>query len=207
MKSFLPLLRWLGLPHASQHHRFSIMVWLSTMASDPDSIIALPILEVLAMSFKSPAMAQAVVRAPARASFYPNQGKTWCRSTLKSLVHQHCRPLLQCPEERFEMYKDETWNSYEYRRQCAWEQASDSAVATLLNGLEPQWPTHNPYTPLNFPSTYIKLDNAMEAVRNKFKVWDDNRLLYEYLVSLEKKMSSLAVQSTPASLDLAVREP
>lgn len=186
----LPALhRCLGTSIASQQDKFSIMMWLSTMACVADADLSL--LQSVAMFFKSSALAQ--VRAPERDSFRPKVGNACSESALSRIAEKFCRPLESCPEQTLTRQKNEKQHVYHNRRMMAWQNARKSAVLAFVGGLATQWPCEVPNTP-DIPSTYIRVDEAMSEVKTLFKSWDNNRLLDQYLELIEQTMSGFAYE-------------
>lgn len=182
----LPALhRCLGTPIASQRHKFSIMMWLSTMASDADADLTM--LQTLAMFFKSTAFAE--IQSPARDSFHPQVDKTCSKIALSRLVERFRRPLESCPEQSLTRNKNEKQHVYHNRRDAAWQSARSSAVKMLVDRLVTQWPSEALHTP-QVASTYIRVDDAMLDVKPLFKKWYDNNLLHQYLIFIEDAMST-----------------
>ncbi|KAK7696887.1 hypothetical protein SLS64_014115 [Diaporthe eres] len=198
----LPALhRCLGTSIASERYKFSIMMWLSTIACDPDADLSL--LQSVAMFFKSPALGQ--VRAPEGGPFRPQFGSAYSESALLGVLEKYIRPLRSCPEYTLTRQKNEKQHVYYSRREKTWKSARKSAVATLTDELAPQWPCEIPDSP-DVPSTYIKVDEAMQDVRSLFKKWHSNRLLHQYLLSIEQSMSSFVYERIQP-VDLMPRPP
>lgn len=187
----LPALhRWLGTSVTSRRYRFSIIMWLSTLASDTNA--NLPVLQVIAMLFKSTALAQ--IPTPERTSFSPKDGKTCSESELRATLSLCHQPLHSCPEQLLTRRKNENLKAYQQRCKMAWRVARDSAIERFVHSLTTQWPCENPNTPI-VQSTYVDTDKAMQMIRPLFKSWYDNRLLDQYLASIEQVMSSFVLES------------
>lgn len=186
----LPALhRWLALSVISQQHKFSIIMWLSTLAFAPNA--NLPTLQMVAMLFKSAALNQ--VQGPKRVSFSPKYGNTCSTSALRNDLSRFRQPLHLCPEWNMTRRNNERRNVFIDRRNDAWQQAYDFALETCVDSLANQWPCENPHTP-DIPSTYIAVNEAMEGVRVSFAKWYHNRLLGQYLTSLEQVMTSFVFE-------------
>lgn len=198
----LPALhRCLGTSTTFQQYRFSIMMWLSTIACDPDA--DLPLLQSVAMFFKSTALAQ--LRAPGRDSFRPKFGTAFSENAISNVFEDYRQPFESCPEKNLTRQKNERQQEYYTRRVTAWHRARVTAVATLVGKLHTQWPCEFPDSP-DVSSTHIRVDEAMEDVRSWFGKWHANRLLHQYLSSIEQTMSSLVYEHIQP-IDLKVRAP
>lgn len=194
--------RCLGTTIASQQHKFSIMMWLSTMACEPDADLSM--LQSVAMFFKSAALAQ--IRAPERGTFRPEVGNTCSKSALSMVAEKWLRPLESCPERNLTRRLSETWEAYRIRRKKTWKSARKSAVAMFVDRLATQWPRCEvPDTP-DVPSTYIKVGEAMAEIVSLFKTWHDNRLLNQYLASIEQAMADFVYESMD-SIQLNITAP
>lgn len=177
----LPALhRSLGTSVDSQRYKFTILMWLSTMTFDQDADVSM--LQSVAMFFNSPVLAQ--VRAPKRVSFSPKLGNTNSRSALSGVIEQYYHPLELCPEGNLMRHKNKRRANFHNRRRNIWHYARSSTIVTLQSRLATQWPCEIPDTP-DVPSSYIRVHEAILAVKSLFKNWYDNRLLDQYLASIE----------------------
>lgn len=201
VQNFLALHRCLGTPIASQRHKFSIMMWLSAIACDPKAELSM--LQSVAMFLKSQALAQ--IRAPEETSFRPHVGYTCSESALSRAVEGGLLPRSSCPEEHLTRRTNERKGDYDSRRDKAWRSARNSAVTTLVDGLAAQWPCEVPRWP-DLPSTYIDVGKATSAVMPLFESWYGNRLLHQYLASIENTMSCFD-HSPIESVNLAMSAP
>lgn len=200
--SGLPALhKCLGTSIATKEHKFSVMMWLSTMAFAPQA--DLPFLQTVAMFSKSTAMAQ--IHAPEAVLFQPKEGKSCSRAALRKLVEQHHHPQESCPEHHLRRLPNEKKDDYNSRRNQAWQKANNSATQEFVDSLETQWPCATPKPP-EVSSTYIKVHEAMEKINLKFKAWHENKLLAEYFDSLEQAVSGFVVKNINP-LDLSVGAP
>lgn len=198
----LPALYWcLGTPMASQRHKFSLMMWLSTIACGQDADLS--VLQSFVMFLKPTALAQ--ISAPDKASFRPKAGKTCSRGELSRIVGQNLLPLLSCPEQTLTRQENEKRHAYYSRRENAWRTARSSAATMFVDQLAAQWSCEIPDTP-EVATTYITVSNAMQDIRSLFKQWHDNRLLYQYLDSIEQNMASLDDEPIE-SVNLTMRAP
>lgn len=176
--------RCLATSTAWREYRFSIMMWLSTISFDEDADLSL--LQLVAMFLKSAALAQ--IRPPEKDSFRPKLGH-FSRTALKRAFEKFLRPFPECPEQILDRENGETLGNYRSRCDKEWEVARKSAIETFLDRLVDQWPCRVPNRPL-IMSSYIRVDDAMEAIRPWFPGWYDNRSLHQYLASIERIMSS-----------------
>ncbi|KAK3045846.1 hypothetical protein LTR09_012621 [Extremus antarcticus] len=184
--------RWLGNFACSQPNKFSVMMWLSTMASDSQADMRF--LQTIAMFFKSTSLAR--VNAPDIGSFKPKQGKSYSRKVVETqVVAAHRRSFETCPESGLVRQANEKWHAYHDRRHNAWQIANNAMVTRFVDALTMQSQSENLNTPnVQGMATYIDVPRAMEAARPHFKSWHNNRLLDAYLRSIEQAISKLAVR-------------
>lgn len=186
----LALHRCLPTSTASQQHRFSIIMWLSTLASQEDA--NLPMLQAVAMLLKSTVSAQ--ISAPGSEFFEPKAGYTCSKTALSSEIERFTHPFKLCPEQNLSRFDNETLADYNDRCHREWRRARDSAVASCVDALAAQWPCEipaRPFIPNLKLSDYINVYYAMRSVRSLFKRWYDNRLLHNFLESMEQTMLGL----------------
>ncbi|KAF2217449.1 hypothetical protein CERZMDRAFT_92099 [Cercospora zeae-maydis SCOH1-5] len=194
MQYLTVLHHWLGSSDARQY-RFSIMIWLSTIASQ--SRLDLDVLQVIAMAFKSPALAQTSI--PNAAGFLPKLGWKCEESVVRQIVVSNCKPFWSCPENNLTRQKNERSQAYDYRRQNAWQEKSGSVVNALVAALARQWPCEVPTIPdVGSWETYINISNAMEQIKKMFQAWHDNKRLHDYFTQLELGMASFQYQQLTA---------
>lgn len=191
----------LGTSTASQRHKFSLIMWLSTIACSRDADLS--VLQSFVMFVKSTALGQ--ISAPDTDSFRPKAGRTCSRGELSRVVRQYLLPLFSCPEQNLTRQENEKLHVYERRREEAWRTARSSAATMFVDQLAAQWSCEIPDTP-EVATTYIRVGSAMQNIRSLFKKWHDNRLLYQYLDSIEQTMSSF--DDEPITfLNLTMRAP
>lgn len=175
--------RCLATPTAWKEYKFSIMMWLSTIASHKDADLFL--LQLVAMFLKSAALAQ--IRAPGEGPFRPKLGY-FSEAAIKRVFKEYLLPFSSCPEWILEREDDETPGGYRSRCDSDWQVARKSAIETFLDRLTDQWPCKNPSRPL-IMSSYIRVNDAMPTFRSLFPGWYDNIPLQQYFDSIEQAMS------------------
>lgn len=122
---WLPVLqRWLGNTTVSHRYRFSIIMWLSTIASASNSDMLL--LQTIAMFFKSSVLAQ--VSVPQVQTFHPKEGITVSCNDLSRAVRIFLLPLNSCPENQLPRAVNERQGVYNKRRRSEWQAASNSSL-------------------------------------------------------------------------------
>ncbi|KAG8166635.1 hypothetical protein KVR01_002324 [Diaporthe batatas] len=188
IQHMLALHRCLSTSTASQQYKFSITMWLSTLASQEDA--NLPMLQAVAMFLKSTAVAQ--ISAPECDYFQPKAGYACSKDALSDAIKEFSLPITSCPEQHLERLRNEGEFEYNNRRNREWRRARNYQVASCVDALVAQWPCEAPTNPsLPSLSTYVNVHDAMQRVSSFFKKWYDNRLLRNFLESIEETMSSL----------------
>ncbi|CAK1363128.1 unnamed protein product [Cercospora beticola] len=194
IKYFPVLHRWASSA-GSRAHKFSILMWLSTIASQ--SKLDASILQLLAMTFKSPSLAQ--MGNPDLAAFSPGRGVTSDFSTLRQIVFSFRKPLGSCPENHLARKDNEKLNAYNSRRSNTWQQKSENVIRAFASALTGQWPCEVPTTPaVSLQAAYINVGDAMRAIKEQFKSWHDNKRLRDYFAQLELTMGSFGYQELPS---------
>lgn len=186
LQCLLPLHRCLAVSADSQRYKFSVTMWLSTIAANPEA--NLPILQFIAMLIKDPNSARASrANAPQMGSFEPKAGDTVAKGQISRILRQHLLPLQSCPEQNLVRASKEKNKAYLSRRQKQWLDASNAAVATLVSSFASQWPCDGAFN-LVPSSIYVRVNGAMPGVRSLFKTWFDNRQLHHYLNHVQTVM-------------------
>jgi hypothetical protein len=194
-----PLHRWLGDQLNRTSHKFSMAVWLSTVAFAEDADIA--ILQALAMFFRSSAFMY--ITPPDLPEFRPSAGKTHSRSSLHNLVTQSRHDISLCPEYNLPGIRNEDSRTYTMRCDAAWRRASELVIGNFVDELVSQWPIECPSTPnVRDQATYIDIPKAMSSVTGMFKPWHDNFLLNKYLDSLRHAMCTLPILRAQLSVSV-----
>jgi hypothetical protein len=171
---------------------YSITAWLSTLAFSDKADIEL--LQVLAMFCKAPHLLRC--RAPSVISFDVTAGKICTEALLRSIINKHTQPLEVCPEFKLERIVNEQLKPYNARRNHAWEIAKRDAVGNLAHALAFQWPRAEPATPaVAAVSSYVNVASAMKAVKVRFQLWYNNKLLSDYLDNITYSLMGLGMRT------------
>jgi hypothetical protein len=196
LKQLLPLHQWLQNTSNRQLHKFSVAIWLSTMAIAKDADIA--VLQTLAMFFRSSAFTE--INVLNINSFNPSKGKSCLKAKLREIIIKHRRPVNLCPENNLPKQQNERKNAYKSRCSQAWARASGNVVENFANALVAQWPIERPDIPsVQNQAAYINTVAAMPGIIGEFKFWHDNLLLSKHLESIQQAVSSLPVRETQLS--------
>jgi hypothetical protein len=199
LQRFLPLHQWLEDQQNRSCHKFSVALWLSTMAFAEDADIA--ILQTRAMFFKSSRFTQ--VMPPNISSSRPSSGMTCSRRSLINTVTQSRHGIDLCPEYNLPGIQSEDLRAYKLRCDAAWRRASEMVIVNFVDDLVAQWPMACPSTPnVRDQTTYIDISKAMSSVSGRFKTWHDNLLLNKYLESIQQGMSSLLIRDLQLSVSV-----
>jgi hypothetical protein len=191
--------QWLEDQPNRSRHKFSVAIWLSTMAFAEDADIA--ILQTVAMFHKSFAFTE--ITPPDLPGFRPSAGKTHSRLSLQNVVTQSRHKISLCPEYNLPGIRNEDSRTYTMRCEAAWKRASELVIGNFVSGLIAQWPVESPSTPsVRDQTTYIDIPEAMSSVRELFKTWHDNLLLNQYLESIQQGVLSLPIRGVQLSVSV-----
>ena len=191
--------QWLEDQPNRSRHKFSVAIWLSTMAFAEDADIA--ILQTVAMFHKSFAFTE--ITPPDLPGFRPSAGKTHSRLSLQNVVTQSRHKISLCPEYNLPGIRNEDSRTYTMRCEAAWKRASEPVIGNFVSGLIAQWPVESPSTPsVRDQTTYIDIPEAMSSVRELFKTWHDNLLLNQYLESIQQGVLSLPIRGVQLSVSV-----
>ncbi|POS70805.1 hypothetical protein DHEL01_v210801 [Diaporthe helianthi] len=200
---YLPALyHCIGTSKDSKQHKFSIMMWLSTIARNPKADLS--VLQSVAMFLKSTVLAQ--IPAPWKMSFKPNVGVSCARRELSRKTEAHFWPFGKCPEFALHRERNEKKHAYDSRCKQVWRTSRSAAATAFVNALTVQWPCEVPKTPAIL-SIYINVVRAMEDITVLFGLWHDNTLLDQYLGSIEQGIRSFEWESIESvSLNVSLPE-
>jgi hypothetical protein len=186
----LPSIRYSLLASQQSGRRdYDIMGWFSSVAY-PLSELDCCVLQLIAMFVKSGTVAR--LQPPLATAFRVQEGKECSTTRLRRIIQENIRGLKLCPENDLPRRKNEKHEKYLNRRHQTWQSSSNSAANSFIRMLEAQWPCETPvnYTTPN-ASTYINVESAMSSTKAQFKIWYDNRLLYQYLEDVTHEVANL----------------
>jgi hypothetical protein len=106
-------------------------------------------------------------------------------SWLQNIARCNAKPFLGSPDSRLSHYPRESSSSWENRCQQRYNHNLGIAVTDFSASLLSQWICESPQTPSNPTiSTYIDVERATKAVRQKWISWLPNNRLYTHLVEV-----------------------
>ncbi|KAK0270797.1 hypothetical protein LTR35_013849 [Friedmanniomyces endolithicus] len=177
---------WMGLNQGlcAVTNKFSLMMWLSTLACSTVNALDTNVLQILAISHTRVNM-PAVNLPPACDSFRLGLGKCASEAELRTAVAALRVPLTSSPDATLIRRQNEKTGEYTRRRQQVYESNSAPIINHIAWALSVQWPCQIPVRPnvsgLHNASAYINLDRVMIMAKPKFKAWFDNLQFYRYL--------------------------
>jgi hypothetical protein len=181
-------------------NKFSLMMWLSTLACF--NTVDKSILETLGMFYTRREMAN--IHAPAICSFQVSHGNQVFSSDLKSLVRSHLRPLESCPGYSIPRNQHETKYAFDERRSSHVKEKQESAIQSFSSALAEQWPCQSLSIPVITDPvavfSYLRRDGAEETVTQRFQSCYSNLLFSRYLQAIETEIRIL--HSLPLSLPM-----
>lgn len=175
--------------------RFSLMIWLSTLAFAPN--VDLQMLQTLALFFALPAMGH--ISLPTPNSFRLQRGLKADRSELQSIAQSEFRPLagLSLPEAMLTAEPKESQFDFKKRQQRVFQKGRKDALNRLVSAFEAQWPCESPTTPIDSHclsfDEYIDVEKVVQDVKPSFKAWSDNNRFLKYLGQVEETLARQAV--------------
>ena len=177
----------------SQDKKFTLMMWLSTLAAATSSDLCL--LQILALFITTDSVSQ--ISAPAIEAFHPAQGYLSTKPGLRYIVRDHLLPLQRSPEANLQKNENEKKKKFQARQKRMFAENQSRAVEGLVDLLHRQWPQET-FPTLDLSSQpvttshYIDVDKAVTATKKKFSIWLDNLQLFNYLRSIENEMARLS---------------
>ncbi|KAI2625249.1 hypothetical protein GGS21DRAFT_314838 [Xylaria nigripes] len=196
--SGLDLSLWLQLhqilaSRAVVAHRFSIMIWLSTIAAHEGADLAL--LQVLALFFTTEELID--IELPMIQSCNPSKGYQANMGVLKSSVDSHCSvPFRSSPEARLPANPGESESDSHSRRHSQYQSKKNDAVTTLVSEIYKQWPRETLPALGHVDRTisdYIMISKVQSTVSKLFEEWFNNLLLFKYLQRIETALFVLSL--------------
>ena len=163
---------------APRFDKFRLMMWLSTLAFAKTSDMT--ILQTIASLFLIPEIARIV--PPYVTTFRLPDGDRVDRSNLSQVIRSALRSFEYCPEAKLVIHEGESYDTFKNRRQRQFESSQSRVIDKFVSTLAAQWPCEAPLIPSNtdFPS-YLNMEQATKAVKQKFKTWHDNYRFSKYL--------------------------
>ncbi|KAI0844999.1 hypothetical protein F5Y00DRAFT_265964 [Daldinia vernicosa] len=165
---------------ATEHNKFKVMFWLSTISFDKDADMT--ILQILASFFTVPGTA---LSPPTADIFRLSLGSCVSGSHLYSVITDSYRPFHESPEADLSSPAWESWSAFRARQSQTFQKNRNEAARTFRDKLITQWPCERPTSPYRAGSVewwkYINVDLAMSRVTELFKPRYHNHLLENYL--------------------------
>ena len=180
-------------------NKYELMIWLSTLAASEKS--NLRILQLVGHFFTADSFRQ--IALPNIESCRPSEGYQATFDKVSYVVRAYLVPLNESPEDNMPSFPNESWDAFRARRDRQFTANQDSAVNDLANEIYHQWPSATLAAP-NLAgkavktSEYVRVNEAVHAAKEKFRLWFDNKLLHEYLQGLELTVARLSVAHIPA---------
>ncbi|OJK01293.1 hypothetical protein ASPACDRAFT_51200 [Aspergillus aculeatus ATCC 16872] len=173
-------------------NRYAVMLWLSTLAFSRK--IDIIVLHVLAAMYILPGMASMTL--PAQRSYRPQKGSKVNCAELKTRIHSVSRSVT--PEDGLSPGPAESYSMFHARVAKLRKTKRKQALAHFIEGLEGQWPTRCPSTPISGEqpafADYFDTQKAMQISQAAFPTWFDNRELRQYLDRVASVYTAQKVQ-------------
>lgn len=178
--------------NSTKCNKYAIMMWLSTMAfSDTADLISV---QVLAIFFGMGHLA--AIRIPDAPSFSLRDGHTWDGDKIRQVITLHSKGLEQSPESQLPVEASDSKSQHLEKINSIFKQKFHIAMTKFLDSLKRKWPTNRPAKPSSSEiSSYFNMQEAMNAVTEKYSAWNSNRLFLSYLGKVSKLIASQKVES------------
>lgn len=178
--SFHRLFAW---PNAWLHHRFKILLCLATMAYSKDA--QFQILQTIAAFAKSSVVGK--VNIPNADYFRINEGRTALRDYIREVAKSKAYGFSRCPEAKLARLDNETDTQLNSRRYNHYSSNKERAIDAFVTSVYDQWLCNVPKL-LTTDEVYVNTVESMELICQKWKMWYDNHLFYEYLCTVVAKL-------------------
>ncbi|KAK5126609.1 hypothetical protein LTR85_009543 [Meristemomyces frigidus] len=191
---------WMGLNQSlgTEANRFSLMMWLSTLASSTSKTLDTNVLQILALSFTRPDVSN-VALPPPSGSFQLPLGKIVQKEQLRTAVTALLAKLRDSPDFTMTRWQNENNKAYGKRRKQVYERNTAPIVTSIVDRLAAQWPCEAPTAPdlssITNSSAYIDISRVMEKARPMFKAWFNNLQFFRYLERIGAIVSALPVST------------
>ena len=187
------LCRWLDSMEAHAN-RFSIAIWLATMAFSQGSEGAdLDVIQAFALFSRLEIGSPLVPRNVA--VFGPSLGTQYQDNVVRGLIKAEQVDFSQSPEINLLRRINETKKQFQTRRRDQHALQRDIAVNKLENHVSAQWPCKVPHRPSGNVEAavrqYIRIDRAVASLQGRFGHWHNNGLLYQGLKRVQDALSGL----------------
>nr|POE46995.1 hypothetical protein CFP56_00327 [Quercus suber] len=191
---WVPLVRNLRL----RANRYSVMIWLSTLAFSKTGKFDVALLQVLALAFTREDLCQ-LTPPPSSIPYQLSVGKTCEETVLRGITKNLLVNLKNSPDFFLPQRSHESKQAYNNRRQFSYNTKSETIIRTVSGLLTAQWPCEEPTKPnLDFipnVSSYLDIDQVMTAATLTFEVRFRNLNFFHYLQEIETCLSGLSVIS------------
>ncbi|KAK5744766.1 hypothetical protein LTR17_001842 [Elasticomyces elasticus] len=196
---------WMGLMRElrTRANTFDLMMWLSTLACSSTNGPYTSLLQILALTFSRPDLAQIVLPPPPCDAFRPPAGKIVQQGEIRQLVTASLRPLSNTPLGNMPQEPYENKQTWTNRRKQRYDNTTYPIVNAIVQRLVEQWPCRCPQVPdlsdVNDAHNYIDIGKVMEGAKPKFKTWYDNLQFYHYLERIGRAVSALSLSPVQVS--------
>ncbi|WDK18700.1 hypothetical protein CGRA01v4_09986 [Colletotrichum graminicola] len=196
---------WIGLQRnlRTSVNKYQSAIWLATLAfaKKPD----MAVLQVLAL-FRTAKDVASVSPPPAGDKFNLRRGTDFIETKIRQCLENAYMPFTERLEIDLKRFQWETYWSFYERRKDLFETKRASAVTSLLNVLEAQWPCSTPNIPLTHTDAslwhqYIIVDKIVPETENVLTEWYNNLQFQKYIEQITRQIPShIATQYHPKTL-------
>ena len=195
----LPLLKSLGAGTASGARTFTdpqLMAWLSYLFVHDDSDGAL--LQLFASLCTSRTTSN--VPLPTFEFAQPTEGYEITTWKIESVLSSCIVPLDEAPEAEYESLGEEELADFDARQRGDYELNQRRAIDSFTKGIYEQRDLVIPTMPDCTDSAvevckYLRTSIALDMVKDKFKVWHNNKQLFQYFQRIEYEANALPARA------------
>ncbi|KAF7548332.1 hypothetical protein G7Z17_g7109 [Cylindrodendrum hubeiense] len=197
-KTFLSA-QWCRLHYAFQTNKkwlnkFQLMNWLATMsyASENNPQVTQALL-ALSLSYNVSSVA-----LPDVTLYDLSQGYEPKSLDIHNMITQCTKPLEKCPEATLPPLPNESAQKTKDRRRYKHQMKRDAAVRSFHFQILEQWPSATLQQPTGPKmNIYIDVASAMEPIRSKWRVWNENLSFDHYLENFVHALGEIPIGSYP----------
>ncbi|KAK2043072.1 hypothetical protein LZ31DRAFT_622187 [Colletotrichum somersetense] len=182
---------WIGLQRdlATSVNKYQSTIWLATMAFANKSDMA--VLQALALFRTDKDIAG--VSPPAGNKFELNNGASFSSSRIRQCLESFYVPFTESSEADMDRLMWESNQCYHLRRLESFNKKRNTALTSLGNVLESQWPSKNPTIPQKHPDAsswhkYVHVGAILSDVKALFETWYDNLQFKRYIQEITLKI-------------------
>nr|POE84323.1 hypothetical protein CFP56_76392 [Quercus suber] len=189
---WIPLIKSLRL----QANRYSVMIWLSTLAFSKETDIDKVSLQILALAFTREDLCE-LVPPPSTAPYQLSAGKQCDATVLRGIIQKHFVSFENSPDFAISQQPLEKKKNFYRRRKSSYETTKEMIIHKFSEPLSSQWPCRVPTKPdlthVSNVHAYLRIEAVMVEITTAFNTWWWNLEFFHYLERIQSLLDSLSV--------------